>query len=112
MAFAPDPVVLTPGAVINCLGGGIMLPRLLTLAMSRLHFADRGRGTGLWTESFFLGQFVCPLGVLALASLVGSTANSVAVLALSGAVASASLALAARRRHAGAAPIPIQQIVG
>lgn len=110
--LAPNPLVLTLGAVLNCLGGGIMLPSLLTLAMSKLHFADRGRGTGLWTGSFFLGQFVCPLVVLALTSAVGSTANSMGVLALSGAVASAALGLAARRRRAGAAPSPLQQIAG
>ncbi|EKX62482.1 hypothetical protein STRIP9103_00212 [Streptomyces ipomoeae 91-03] len=52
--LAPDPLVLTIGAVINCLGGGIMLPSLLTLAMSKLDYADRGRGTGLWTGSFVL----------------------------------------------------------
>ncbi|MEU2916421.1 MFS transporter [Streptomyces massasporeus] len=62
--LAPNPFVLIPGAVINCLGGGIMLPSLLTLAMSKLNFADRGRGTGLWTGSFFLGQFLCPLVAL------------------------------------------------
>ena len=102
--LAPNPVVLTLGAVINCLGGGIMLPSLLTLAMSKLDFADRGRGTGLWTGSFFLGQFVCPLVVLALTSAVGSTANSMGVLALSGAIASAALGLAARRRSPLALP--------
>ncbi|KUO09337.1 MFS transporter [Streptomyces sp. DSM 15324] len=110
--LAANPLVLTLGAVINCLGGGIMLPSLLTLAMSRLHFADRGRGTGLWTGSFFLGQFLCPLVVLALTSAVGSTANSMGVLALSGAVASVALGLAARRRRAGAVPAPVQQIAG
>jgi hypothetical protein len=110
--LAPNPVLLTIGAVINCLGGGIMLPSLLTLAMSKLEFADRGRGIGLWTGSFFLGQFLCPLVVLALASVVGSTAKSMGVLALSGAVASTALGLAARRHCAGAAPAPVQQIAG
>ncbi|MDX3745693.1 MFS transporter [Streptomyces sp. AK08-02] len=109
--LAPNPVVLTIGAVINCLGSGLMLPSLLTLAMSKLHYADRGRGTGLWTGSFFLGQFLCPLVVLALTALVGSTANSMGVLALFGAVAGAVLGLAARRR-AVAASAPIQQIAG
>ncbi len=106
--LAPDPVVLTVGAVINCLGSGIMLPSLLTLAMSKLHYADRGRGTGLWTGFFFLGQFICPLVVLALASAVGTLANALGVLALAGAVATAALGLAARRRRT-ATPEPIQQ---
>ncbi|MFF7640861.1 MFS transporter [Streptomyces canus] len=110
--LAPDPVVLTLGAVINCLGGGIMLPSLLTLAMSLLDFEDRGRGTGLWTGSFFLGQFICPLVVLALASAVGTRANALGVLALAGAAATVALGLAARRRRTQAAPEPLGQLAG
>ncbi|OQR62887.1 MFS transporter [Streptomyces maremycinicus] len=96
--LAPGPVVLTVGAMINCFGGGIMLPSLLTLALSKLDYADRGRGTGLWTGSFFIGQFVCPLVVLALTSAVGSLAGALGVLALAGAAGALGLALAARRR--------------
>ena len=110
--LAPDPLVLTLGAVINCFGGGVMLPSLLTLAMSKLEFADRGRGTGLWTGSFFLGQFLCPLVALALTSAVGSLANALGMLALAGAVGAAALGLAARRRGTGAAPEPIRQTAG
>ncbi|MFC8430427.1 MFS transporter [Streptomyces sp. NPDC057253] len=110
--LAHDPVVLTLGAVINCLGGGIMLPSLLTLAMSRLDFADRGRGTGLWTGSFFLGQFICPLVVLALASAVGTRANALGLLSLAGAAATVALGLAARRRRTRTAPEPVRQVAG
>ncbi|WP_330262172.1 MFS transporter [Streptomyces griseorubiginosus] len=110
--LAPNPVVLTVGAVINCLGSGIMLPSLLTLAMSKLDYADRGRGTGLWTGSFFLGQFICPLAVLALTSAVGTLANALGVLALAGTVATTALGLTARRRRTGATPAPIRQVAG
>ncbi|MGW0869180.1 MFS transporter [Streptomyces sp. NPDC002740] len=95
--LAADPVVLTVGAMINCFGGGIMLPSLLTLALSELDHADRGRGTGLWTGSFFIGQFICPLVVLALTSAVGSLTGALGVLALAGSVGAAGLGLAARR---------------
>ncbi|WP_128377247.1 MFS transporter [Streptomyces cavernae] len=111
MWLAPNPVVLTIGAVINCLGGGIMLPSLLTLAMSKLEYADRGRGTGLWTGSFFIGQFICPLVVLALTAAVGSLTNAVGVLAIAGTLGAAGLALSARRRTM-AAPQPIEQPAG
>ncbi|HEY8981219.1 MAG TPA: MFS transporter [Streptomyces sp.] len=95
--LAPNPVALTVGAVVNCLGSGIMLPSLLTLAMSKLHYADRGRGTGLWTGAFFLGQFLCPLVVLAITSAVGTLANAVGVLAGAGALGATALVLTARR---------------
>lgn len=102
--FAPNPVVLTIGAMINCFGGGVMLPSLLTLAMSKLGYADRGRGTGLWTGSFFVGQFICPLVVLALASAVGSLAGAVGVLAVIASAAAVGLGLFARRRRTAAVP--------
>jgi MFS family permease len=110
--LAPNPVVLTVGAVISCFGGGIMLPSLLTLAMSKLEHADRGRGTGLWTGSFFLGQFICPLVVLALTSAVGSRAGAVGVLAVAGAVGAGGLGLSARRRGPVAATEPVEQLAG
>ncbi|WP_405770305.1 MFS transporter [Streptomyces sp. NBC_00080] len=96
--LAPGPLVLTVGAMINCFGGGIMLPSLLTLALSKLDYADRGRGTGLWTGSFFIGQFICPLVVLALTSAVGSLTGALGVLALAGSVGAVALGLAGHRR--------------
>jgi MFS family permease len=101
--------VLTVGAVINCFGGGIMLPSLLTLAMSQLDYADRGRGTGLWTGSFFAGQFICPLVVLALISAVGSLADAMGVLAVAGAIGAIGLGLSARRRRPVTLPGPVGQ---
>ncbi|MFJ8107891.1 MFS transporter [Streptomyces sp. NPDC096132] len=107
--LAPNPVILTTGAVITGLGSGIMLPSLLTLAMSKLDYADRGRGTGLWTGSFFVGQFISPLVALALSSAVGGLAGAMGVLALAGAVAAAVLGAAARRRRTSTAPEPTEQ---
>ncbi|MFD5648734.1 MFS transporter [Streptomyces sp. NPDC127039] len=108
--FAPNPVVLTAGAVINCLGGGIMLPSLLTLALSKLDYADRGRGTGLWMGSFFIGQFICPLVALALASVLGGLTNAMGVFGLAGAIGAAGLAVAARRHGPAATPTPVEPL--
>jgi MFS family permease len=101
--LAPSVPVLIAGAVINGFGCGIMLPSLLTMAMAKLEFADRGRGSGLWTGSFFAGQFICPLVVLALTSAVGSLPGAIGVLAVAGAVGAVGLGLAARRRPTVAA---------
>ncbi|TMR99001.1 MFS transporter [Nonomuraea basaltis] len=104
--FASSPAVLIVGAVINSFGAGVMLPSLLTLAMSKLEYADRGRGTGLWTGTFFIGQFICPLVVLALASAAGGRVNAVGLLALATSVVALGLGLSAwRRRAAGAAEL-------
>ncbi|MCX4564067.1 MFS transporter [Streptomyces sp. 2-1] len=101
--------LLVVGAVINCLGTGMLLPALLTSAMSRLAFEDRGRGTGLWMAAFFGGEFVCPLVLLALESAVGSLARAVGVLGLAAAVLAAGLLTARHRAGAVDDPRPLPQ---
>ncbi|MCL6735136.1 MFS transporter [Streptomyces neyagawaensis] len=97
MFLAGGVPLLLVGAVINCLGTGMMLPALLTSAMSRLEYEDRGRGTGLWTAAYFGGCFVCPLVLLALESTVGTLADAVGLLGLAAALLAAGLLVARRR---------------
>ncbi|MCX5329631.1 MULTISPECIES: MFS transporter [unclassified Streptomyces] len=96
MALASGPVLLIAGAVLNCLGTGVLLPSLLTVAMARLDYADRGRGTGLWTAAFFFGEFVCPLILIGLESVVGSLATAVGILGLASGLVAGGLLLAGR----------------
>ncbi|GAA3809293.1 MFS transporter [Streptomyces coacervatus] len=100
--------LLVVGAVINCVGTGMMLPALLTSAMSRLTFEERGRGTGLWMAAFFGGEFVCPLVLLAGEAAVGSLAGAVGALGLAAAVVAAVL-WAARRRAGAVDPRPLPE---
>src|SRR3954468_8129 len=77
-------------AVITGFGNGLLLPSLLTWALGSLTFEQRGRGTGVWTSALFIGQFLCPLVVLAISgALTGLTYALLALGALSvgGAVA-------------------------
>ncbi len=67
-------------AVITGFGNGLILPSLLTWALGSLSFEQRGRGTGVWTSAFFIGQFVCPLVVLALSGALGGLGAALAVL--------------------------------
>ncbi|KUL31620.1 MFS transporter [Streptomyces regalis] len=106
MFLAGSVPLMIVGAVINCLGTGMLLPSLLTSAMSRLQYEDRGRGTGLWTSAFFGGSFVCPLVLLALESAVGTLAGAVGVLGLASAIVAAGL-LVARRQASAAEPGPL-----
>ncbi|MGW1025227.1 MFS transporter [Streptomyces sp. NPDC002577] len=108
MFLAGNAPLLVVGAVINCVGTGMLLPALLTSAMSRLAFEDRGRGTGLWMAAFFGGEFVCPLVLLAGESAVGSLAGAVGVLGLAAALVSGGL-LAARRRAGAVDPRPLPE---
>ena len=85
--------VIVLGAVIASAGTGLMLPTLLVWAQSGLTFEQRGRGTGLWTAALFLGEFVCPLLVVAFTGALGGLGAAVVLV---GAIA-LLLALLTRR---------------
>ncbi|MFI6251869.1 MFS transporter [Streptomyces sp. NPDC051016] len=109
MFLAGSAPLLVVGAVVNCVGTGMLLPALLTSAMSRLAFEDRGRGTGLWMAAFFGGEFVCPLVLLGGESGVGSLAGAVGLLGVACAVVAGALFVV--RRRAGVVdsrPLPEQ----
>ncbi|GHA78047.1 MFS transporter [Streptomyces termitum] len=105
MGLADGLPLLVVGAVVNCVGTGLLLPSLVTRAMGRLAFADRGRGMGLWTASFFLGQFLCPLVLLAAKGAVGGLATAVAFFGVATALLGAAL-LPSHRAPAPAADAP------
>jgi hypothetical protein len=46
----------------------MLLPTTLTWAVNRLTFAQRGRGTGLWAGTLFVGHSISTLFIAALAS--------------------------------------------
>jgi MFS family permease len=54
------------GMAIQQTGAGMAVPCLVAWAQSKLPFAHRGRGMGIWTACFFFGQFTSPLLVSAL----------------------------------------------
>jgi len=102
LALAPSVPVVVLGAVVTGLGNGLMLPALLTWALGNLTFAQRGRGTGIWTSAMFIGQFASPLVVLALTGAAGGL--SPALLAIGGAALVLALVVRIVRptREAGA----------
>jgi MFS family permease len=67
-------------AVVTGFGNGLLLPSLLTWALGSLGFEQRGRGTGVWTSALFIGQFVCPLVVLALSGAISGLGSALVVL--------------------------------
>ncbi|GAA3019150.1 MFS transporter [Streptosporangium longisporum] len=81
LIFATDAVpVIVTGAVLTGFATGLLLPTLVTWAVGTLPFAQRGRGTGLWTAALFLGEFLSPLLVGALTAVTGGLGASLAVL--------------------------------
>ena len=79
MGLASSVPTVVAFAVVAGFGNGLILPSLLTWALAPLTFEQRGRGTGVWTSAFFIGQFVCPLVVLALS---GAFSLGTAILVL------------------------------
>ena len=80
-------------ASINQLGAGMVLPTLLTSALSKLTVDVRARGTGIWQTAMFLGQFLSPLTVLGLRSIFGSISIAVLIYGVACAVAAVLAAI-------------------
>jgi MFS family permease len=77
------------GAAINGLGSGIVLPCLLTWALSKLSPAVRARGSGLWQMAWFLGQFASPLSILLFRDLTGSRSSAILIYAIGSSIGAA-----------------------
>ncbi len=90
--------VITVGAVITGFGTGMLLPTLLTWAVNRLDFEQRGRGTGLWTGTLFVGQFLSPVLIAGIGASVGGLQPALGVLGIATLVM-AGLSVVATRRN-------------
>ncbi|AEE47112.1 MFS transporter [Cellulomonas fimi] len=84
------------GAIIASAGSGLLLPSLVTWALSNVRFDERGRSTGLWQSAFFGGQFLTPLVMGALAAAVGGLTAAVGCVAVAAAVVGVLVVLPSR----------------
>jgi MFS family permease len=80
LAFSAGVPAVVCAAVLTGIGNGLLLPALLTWALTPLTFEQRGRGTGVWTSALFIGQFACPLAVLGLQGALGGLNAALLVL--------------------------------
>jgi MFS family permease len=101
LVFATTAVpVITIGAVVTGFGTGLLLPTLLTWTVNRLLFEQRGRGTGLWTGTLFVGQFLSPIILGAVGAGIGGLQAALGVLGVAAAVMAVVTVLAVRRHNA------------
>ncbi|MGW2525256.1 MFS transporter [Streptomyces sp. NPDC001617] len=100
IGLAHNVAILILGTFLNGIGTGFLLPTLVTWALSKLEFGNRGRGTGLWTASFFLGQFICPIALTSLKSATGGLSTAVGGLGLASALLAVTLLPLLRRTTA------------
>ncbi len=80
LALAPAVPVVVVFAVVTGLGNGLLLPAMLTWALGSLTFEQRDRGTGVWTSALFIGQFACPLVVLAISGALSGLTSALLVI--------------------------------
>ena len=81
---------------IASVGSGIMLPNMLTWTMRTLPPESRGRGMGVWTGAFFLGQFLAPVVATAVTGLSGALATTLLILAATLATAAVAALMVSR----------------
>jgi MFS family permease len=96
-ATATVPVIAL-GSVLTGFGTGLLLPTLVTWAVDRLSFAQRGRGTGLWTGTLFIGQFLAPLVIAAVGAAAGGLQPALGVLGVASLIATLAVAVGFRGR--------------
>jgi MFS family permease len=84
MGLAQTVPVLVASLVVQQIGAGMTVPSLIAWAQTKLPFEHRGRGMGIWTTCFFLGQFSSPWLVARLEQATGSVQSAFAVAGLAG----------------------------
>jgi MFS family permease len=77
---------ITAAAVLAGIGGGFLLPSLLIGTTSQLEYGQRGRGSGMWTGLFALGQFASPIIVNGVKEGTGSLDTALTGVGVAGVV--------------------------
>ncbi|KQQ94241.1 MFS transporter [Leifsonia sp. Leaf325] len=96
------------GAVVAGFGSGLLLPSMLTWALSTIRFEERGRSTGWWQSAFFLGQFLTPILIGVIVAAVGGLPMAVGIVGIACAAVAVALGLGLRR--AADAPVEPQLV--
>ncbi|WP_315761451.1 MFS transporter [Sphingomonas sp. Y38-1Y] len=107
MGLATDWRWMIAGMVVQQTGAGMAIPSLIAWAQSKLPFAHRGRGMGVWTACFFFGQFSSPLLINVISRVAGTMQGAFLVAGLIGVAGAIGVALLlGRRERAMPAPMP------
>ena len=87
--------------IVQQTGAGMAVPALIAWAQSKFAFEHRGRGMGVWTSAFFLGQAISPIIVGTIAARIGTMQGAFLVSGLAaGVIALGALAIGTLRRKA------------
>lgn len=100
IGLARNPGEMIVGLAIQQTGAGMAVPSLIAWAQTKFPFEHRGRGMGIWTGSFFFGQFISPVLVHQANGATGSMQGaflSAGVLSLAVALAALGMGMTRRR---------------
>lgn len=89
MGLTPNWQGMIAGMALQQTGAGMAIPTLIAWAQGQLPPTHRGRGMGIWTSTFFFGQFTSPLLVSVMRTTTGSMQGaflSAGILSVVGAV--------------------------
>lgn len=104
IGLARDVPQLQLALILQQTAAGMSVPTLIAWAQSKFGFAHRGRGMGLWTSAFFLGQAVSPIVVGMIAGRTGTMQGAFFVAGAAAlALAAGALVASLRRPH----PVPV-----
>ena len=82
MGWAPSWQMMAAALCVQQTGTGMTVPSLLAWSQRMLPFEHRGRGMGVWSASFFLGQFISPPCVALVRNAVGAMQEAFVVSGL------------------------------
>jgi MFS family permease len=102
IGLAHSVLAMEAALIVQQTGAGMAVPVLIAWAQSKFAFQHRGRGMGIWTSAFFLGQAISPIVVGAIAQAAGSMQGAFLVGGIAAgvtALAGAALALRATNKH-------------
>ena len=77
MALGRDVALIALGLVVQQVGGGLLLPTVITFVLGLAGPADRSAYAGVWFSCQMVGQFLTPLVMSALTWLTGARTGSV-----------------------------------
>ncbi|UFH30029.1 MFS transporter [Pseudomonas sp. CIP-10] len=80
LGMATNIYLAVAAAFIAQVGCGMLIPALMNWCLGGLIFEHRGKGVGIWTASFFIGQFVSPFVVGKISNLLGGLLPAVVAL--------------------------------
>jgi len=80
IGLGPTWQVVSLGAAIQQVGGGMVIPALLAWGQSILPLEQRGRGMGIWATAFFSGTFACGAVVALATGLTGGLTPAMTAL--------------------------------